>query len=407
MMDNYDELAEALAQPDRCTDLELVVPAGGQLPTALIVLTKLESLRIIVGADRRTPPIIELPSWLGRLRGLRSLEIEGEVETIPESIGELDTLERLYLRCRGPFQPSIAKLRRLRELDLHVATIEAMPLAMRELDRLESLRLRVARLAALPLGLLALSNLKTLVIEASASERSLEPFPPIMPGLHRLEDLAVLGWTLPRLPSSFFMLRELRSVTLRRCGLETLPEGWGALSLLRKLDLSENELEQLPRSLGELPELRELVLTANPLHSLPPSLGQLAKLERLDLDGTRLETLPHELADAQHLQVLNLADTRSLVELPVSFVRLAELTSLDLAHGALREVPDWLGELPRLESLRLDGNQIRQLPDSLFASPSLEQLALRNNPIDDELRSLLEEMRVARALAGFPLDLVW
>lgn len=407
MIDTDDELAEALAQPDRCTELELVVPPGGELPTALIVLTKLESLRVTVAGDRRSAPLIKLPPWLGRLRGLRSFEVEGEVEAIPESIGELDTLERLYLRSRGPFQPTLAKLTRLRELDLHVATIEAMPLAMRELDRLEMLRLSVGRLAALPLGLLALANLRTLVIEARTSEPSGDPFPPIMPGLHRLEDLAVLGWTMPRLPTAFFMLRELRSVTLRRCGLATLPEGWGALTRLRKLDLSENELEALPRTLGELPELRELVLTANPLRALPGELGRLERLERLDLDGTRLTTLPAELAAATRLQVLNLADTRSLVELPSSLVALAELTSLDLARGAMREVPEWFGQLPRLESLRLDGNQIRQLPDSLFASESLEQLAIRNNPLDTELREILEDMRVARALAGFPLELVW
>lgn len=402
MFDVFDDLAEALAQPDRCRELDLVVPTGGELPTSLIVLTKLESLRIL-GATT-----LELPAWIGRLRGLRVLEIEGEVEAVPEGLGELDTLERLQLRSRGPFPAAIAKLTRLRELDLRVATLESVPLALRELARLEMVRLHVGRLAALPLGLLALPNVRTLVLEVeNAVELSPDPLPPLLPGLHRLEELAVLGWQIARLPSSVFGLRELRSLTLRRCGLRSLPEGWGGFGRLRKLDLSDNALESLPSSFGELAELRELVLTHNPLRTLPAELGRLARLERLDLDGSRLETLPAELADAQRLQVLQLADTRTLLELPLSFARLAALTTLDLGHGALREVPEWLGELPRLECLRLDGNQIRALPDSLFGSPSLEQLTVRNNPIDAELREVLEQMRFVRAMSGYPLDLVW
>jgi Leucine-rich repeat (LRR) protein len=408
MIDVFDDLAEALAAADHCRELELIVAPDSELPTTLIVLTKLESLRLIVAGDRRGQARFQLPAWIGRLRGLRVLEVEGELDGVPESLGELDTLERLQLRTRGPFPDSIARLKCLRELDLQVTTLESVPLALRDLDRLEMVRLHVGRLAALPLGLLALPNVRTLVLEVdNAVEASHEPLPPLLPGLQRLEDLAVLGWQISRLPSSIFAIRQLRSLTLRRCGLRVLPEGWGAFGWLRKLDLSENSLESLPSSLGELAELRELVLTHNPLRTLPPELGRLARLERLDLDGSRLSTLPPELADAQRLQVLHLADTRSLLELPISFARLGELTTLDLARGALREVPEWLGALPRLESLRLDGNQIRSVPDSLFGSPSLEQLALRNNPLDADLRDLLEEMRIARALAGYPLDLVW
>ncbi len=399
----------ALDFPDGFRDLVHVAPRAEQ-PTSLIILTKLESLRVIItAADRRGgPATIKLPAWIGRLQGLRVLEVEGgEVESIPESLGELGTLERLRLRSRGPFPAALAKLTQLRELDLHVAAIESAPLGLRELDQLELVRLRVGRLSALPLGLLALPNVRSLVLEVENADVSRDPLPAVLPGLLRLEELAVLGWKIDRLPSSIFALRELRSLTLRRCGLRSLPEGWGAFTRLRKLDLSENSLESLPSSLGLLAELRELVLAHNPLRTLPAELGRLGRLERLDLDGSRLATLPTELGDAQRLQVLNLADTLTLLELPISFAGLAELTTLDLARGALHEVPEWIGDLPRLESLRLDGNQIRSLPDSLFGSRSLEQLAVRNNPLDADLRAVLEEMRFARAMAGYPLDMVW
>ncbi len=432
----FESLDEALAEPDRCHELELTLGPNDELPTSLIVLTQLDSLRVHIHGGRRaaseqhepSTARFRLPAWIGRLRGLRSLEIDGEVVSVPESIGQLDTLERLCLRSAGAFPPAIARLVNLRELDLRVDTLATTPLAMRELDRLEVVRVQVGRMLALPLGLLALTNLRVLVVEVEdqlagsrdqsshASEGPIplelgefdgKPLPPLLPGLRRLEELSVLGWQLDSLPPVLLALRQLRSLTLRRCGLRELPEGWAALERLRKLDLCENQLEQLPSSIGQLSELRELVVSHNPLRTIPAQLGRLARLERLDLDGCRMASLPSELGGASKLQVLQMADTRTLAELPESLLQLSELTTLDLAGAALQELPGWLFELPRLESLRLQGNFIRTLPDSLFTNRTIEQLDLRNNPLELDQREMLEELRVTRALLGFPIDLVW
>ncbi|MCA9681834.1 MAG: hypothetical protein KC457_06540 [Myxococcales bacterium] len=402
MIAAFDDLQAALASEEPCRELDLVLRSNESFPTELVALTELQTLRVTCENG-----MLELPQWIGRMRGLKVLELHGELEEIPEGLGDLDTLRRLVLRSAGAFPPVLAQLRKLRELEIEVSTVDTAPMALSELDRLEALYLRVVRLEQVPVGLLALPNLRHLVLEAATSKAAaVTSLPSALPGLSHLEDLAILGWRMATLPPAMMQLTELRSLTLRRCSLEHLPNAWQTMAKLRKLDLSDNRLATLPPSVGSLTGLRELVLADNPMYELPPQIGQLEQLERLDLDGSRMKSLPATLGRLHRLQVLSVADTRSLLALPDSARMLAKLKQINLARGALTEVPPWVFDLPKLTSLRLDGNQIAALPDNLFNNDVITYLSVNDNPLREDHRRALERYRRTREEIDRPIDLI-
>lgn len=301
-----EQVRAALASALPCLELELALAAGEPIPTELIALTELELLRVV------SPGCVQLPRWFGRMRGLIELEIDAELPAGSSAwVAEIDTLERLRLRCADGFDPGFAELPVLRELELALAQLGEVPLSLAKRTNLETVRIHARTLECVPLGLLVAPNIRTLTLDFDHTDAR-PAFPRLLPGLSQLECLAVGGWPLGEIPSVLLQLEQLDTLTLRRCELSELPRhDWGRAIGLRHLDVSFNQLSCAPASLATLTGLRELVLADNPIVQLDPALAQLSALERLDLDGTGLVRagIPRAIAELPQLRVLSTART--------------------------------------------------------------------------------------------------
>jgi Leucine-rich repeat (LRR) protein len=178
---------------------------------------------------------------------------------VPESVWEQTELETLVLaeNSLSELSEQIARLKRLRVLDLGHNALTCVPAGLGDLDGLtDFLYLHDNQLTSLPSSLGNLTKLRYLNISENAFE------------------------VLPECVSSMSSLVELRASDNR---LASLPDSLGRLSRLRELHLRNNKLISLPESIGMLQEIRQIDLRGNPLKHLPDATAALPRLEKLDL----------------------------------------------------------------------------------------------------------------------------
>ncbi len=158
-----------------------------------------------------------------------------------------------------------------------------------------------------------------------------------------------------------------------------------------------------------LNKMQELVISGNPLKSLSPDIHKLTELRIIKASQCQLGAVPLSVGDLQSLQQLELGGNLLqdfLPRVPKEAIRLTALSSLDLGHNRLGQVPSALKHLPALTTLVLAYNQIvdirklcrpefarlfvldisnnkvAQVPNSLaFYLTSIQNLNLANNDI--------------------------
>jgi Leucine-rich repeat (LRR) protein len=147
------------------------------------------------------------------MKGLRMLDLgHNELTRAPDALSDLDGLtDFLYLHDnRLARLPSLARLTRLRYLNISQNAFEALP---------ESI--------------CAMTGL----IELRASDNRLKSLPDSLGGLSRLRELHLRNNELTSLPETIGAMRELRQIDLRGNPLSRLPDAIAALPRLEKLDL--------------------------------------------------------------------------------------------------------------------------------------------------------------------------
>ena len=112
------------------------------------------------------------------------------------------------------------------------------------------------QLSTLPPGLARLKRLRYL----NLSENALDVLPEPVTGMAGPIELGVTGNRLTELPASIARLRQLRELHLRNNRLATLPEAIGSLGELRLIDRRGNPVTHLPECLAKLPRLDKLDL---------------------------------------------------------------------------------------------------------------------------------------------------
>ncbi|MHA1649031.1 MAG: leucine-rich repeat domain-containing protein [Candidatus Helarchaeota archaeon] len=205
-----------------------------------------------------------------------------EIKDLPESIGNLESLEKLFL---------------------HKNQLKTLPDSFGNLKSLKILALGENKLKKLPDSF---SNLKSLK-ELWLNDNRLTELPTSFGKLKFLQDLNLEHNRLTSLPNSFGNLKNLISLDLSHNQLVTLPESFGKLKSLQILDLEHNKLEWLPESFGNLRALRKLDLSHNQLKMLPGFFGNLRALQTLDLQRNQLKTLPGYLWRLQNLFELRIS----------------------------------------------------------------------------------------------------
>ncbi len=179
--------------------------------------------------------------------------------SVPDSVWEQTDLETLVLADNDLCEVSarIGLLRKLRMLDLGHNRLTEVPDALGDLDGLtDFLYLHDNRLQSLPQSLARLTRLRYLNI----SRNAFEAVPECACGMSSLIELRVDDNRLAVLPNSIGRLSLLRELHLRNNRLESLPPAIGGLQELRQIDLRGNPLQHLPTVLAALPRLEKLDL---------------------------------------------------------------------------------------------------------------------------------------------------
>src|SRR5437762_12314859 len=181
--ESFDNLAQALASPERVTTLSIKEydPNIKHLPPKLGALTNLKELEISCLEN-----LEDIPVEIGQLKKLEKIIIDngngcGMNVSIPASIGDLTNLK--VLRLFGaletgssvpvpafkikPLPATIAKLQNLEELDLGRNGLQAIPPEISNLKNLKKLGLDYNNLHDIPSFISDLKNLRDLSISSN------------------------------------------------------------------------------------------------------------------------------------------------------------------------------------------------------------------------------------------------
>ena len=289
----------------------------------------------------------EIPESIGDLSNLTNLaliynNLTGE---IPESIGNLSNLTNLslyYNELTGGIPESIGNLTNLTYLSLnHNELTGGIPESIGNLTNLTNLSLGGNDLTGeIPESICNLSNLTTLNL--GYNELTGE-----IPGsIGNLSDLTYLNLNYNELtgeiPESIGNLSNLTTLYLYGDELTgEIPESITKLDKLTHMGLSYNNLTgKIPESIGNMSSLKNIVLCGNSLTGeIPESIGDLSNLEVFQFTGGELSgEIPESIGNLTNLQTLNLYGSNLTGNLPVSMANLNSLTSINLLYNRLSGV---------------------------------------------------------------------
>ncbi|CAI5467997.1 unnamed protein product [Closterium sp. Yama58-4] len=184
---------------------------------------------------------------------------------------------------------------------------------------------------------------------------------------------------LTAIPPSIDHLASLTNFHLQAEGVEILPDTFTSLQSLRHLVLRLAKLEDFPQNLENLTLLESLVLEdCASMVPIPESIEKLANLHRLSFIGFWLLRLPDSLSNLSSLEFLEIRKSVIVQKLPANLVHLHALETLHLQD--IFKTPDLtesLGQLQRLKRFTMiNCLTISSLPRDLIRLPSLTDLDL-------------------------------
>lgn len=189
--------------------------------------------------------LTELPESLGQLKQLRTLNLsDNQLTTLPEWLGQLKQLRELYLSNNQ---------------------LTLLPESLGQLTLLDRLDVDDNQLTHLPDTMSRLRQLKWLAFGYSDTSH---------------------GNPLRAVPECVRNLKQLTTLALDRCQLNTLPPWIGELENLSTLYADENNILELSPALSGCRKLDYLTLSGNGLRDLPLSFTEL------DLIGLQLDDNP-------------------------------------------------------------------------------------------------------------------
>ena len=207
-------------------------------------------------------------------------------------------------------------------------------------------------LKQLPSSFGVLKNLKTISLYGCSSLSAL----PKLPAPH-LEKLILEGCTsLVDIHESFGLLKRLVLLNLQRCKkLKNLPSSISNLKSLETLDLWKcYNVEELPEHLGNMMALKKLNVGLSAIKQLPSSFILLKNLENLRFYGCECLIKSLEFLQSSRLEILTFEGCTSLVKIHESIGLLKRLVFLDLRRcKKLRNLPSSISNLESLEFFHL------------------------------------------------------
>lgn len=254
------------------------------------------------------------PSFLDECYSLKSIELglwDGTGE-FPPWIRNAVSLQRLYIWGTNltAIPDWIDDLQSIIELSINYnnGNLKTLPNSLGNLKNLAKLHIRNSGIKKLPDSISNLASLRELSLE---SNKNLISLPDSLANLGNIEKFYLSNSTIESLPDWIGNLKSLSQLCLvENKRLTRLPESISKLKNLNKLDLSGLSIERLPDWIGDLNNLAELSLKDNKnLKFLPDSIGKLINLVKLDLFGTPIENIPETIANCASLEFLDIRRT--------------------------------------------------------------------------------------------------
>ncbi|MEK6372465.1 MAG: fibronectin type III domain-containing protein [Acidobacteriota bacterium] len=262
---------------------------------------------------------------------------------------------------RGTLSPEIAKLPKLRDLQIYANELGGqLPGELGQLADIEDIYIDANQFTGqLPPQLGALKKLELLGMSANHFSG---PIPPAFGDMSALRELNLAANALNgQIPADLTRLTNLEVLNLTQNQLSgPIPVELGTLSKLRELSLSDNQLSgNIPAQLGNLAALQLLYASYNKLDgSIPPQLGQLRALEALYLSSNQLSgKIPDALGDLGALKLLYLGTNKLTGDIPAGLFRATALEELHLDDNQLTgQIPVGVARLVNLQVLNLYAN---------------------------------------------------
>jgi leucine-rich repeat protein SHOC2 len=202
--ESFDNLAKALASPEKVTSLSINESESDSkmkhLPPKLGALVNLKELEISCLEN-----LEDIPGEIGQLKKLEKIIIDngngcGMNVSIPASIGDLTNLK--VLRLFGAFDPGEIES----SVPVPTSKIKPLPATIAKLQNLEELDLGRNRLQTIPPEISNLKNLKKLGLDYN----NLHDIPSFIGELKNLRELSISSNGGVKLPQSLSKLSGLR-----------------------------------------------------------------------------------------------------------------------------------------------------------------------------------------------------
>ncbi|GLT28267.1 hypothetical protein SLA2020_032110 [Shorea laevis] len=331
-----------------------------------------------------------LPESIGDLKSLQSLSLSCNLEgSIPASIGNLSQLTDLslsYNNLSGQIPSSLANLTQLTFLDLfHNQFSGPIPTSIGNLSQLTQLSLCFNNFnGQIPSSL---GNLTQLTFLQLSNNQFSGPIPTSIRNLRQLTYLYFSSNNLSRqIPSSLSNLTQLTFLSLSNNQFSDMLPPWiFTLPLLEDLSLNHNQFQGQINQFQQKP-LTNLDLSNNKLQgSIPNSIANLVNLSHLDLSNNKLQgSIPNSIANLVNLIFLDLSSNHfsDLVELDMfSVLQNLEIIFLSDNNLSLRMNANANFTLPKLTDVSFSSCNLSEFPNFIRHSNGLQSLVLSKNSI--------------------------
>nr|XP_027223165.1 leucine-rich repeat-containing protein 40-like [Penaeus vannamei] len=350
---------------------------------------------------------------------------QNELKGLPDSIGNLQKLEQLYLRYNSiQILPPLHNCASLKELHLgfnfikeieaeqlnHLTGISVLDLRDNQIDDLpdqitllqglERLDITNNNLSTLPYHIGLLPHLKSMPLDGNPMRlirrdiiqrgtmqllkylRSRVSAPVnTFPGFENTPVDTNLIMGEKAIPDKYQM-RTTQTMAYNEKAAE-IPDKLienAAEAGVRTVDLSKNILSQVPEKLETLSRhVSEIMLGMNKLTSIPAFFGTFQRLQFLDVQGNQLTDLPTDLAQCLYLREINISANR-FEQLPACVYEMAQLEILFAGDNKITSIyVEGLSKLKRIATLDLHNNNIDFVPPLLGNMTQLRTLQLEGN----------------------------
>lgn len=302
-------------------------------------LTKLEELVLADYCTGTDPEECEgapckalpLPTWLGQLPSLKTLNTYGYMTTWEGMLPSIPTLEQLHCNLKSLPVNQTAPFPELRKLLISppigvISEIDA--LQARTLESFTKLQELTTSCDVPAATLSKLTSMQKLSLDTNDDE--VEALLEAMAGLPELTSLRIFG--PPSKMGGVFNLTHLENYFFAGSwGSELHPmEGIGRLVNLTTLHMY-NRVGALPAEIGQLQKLEELKFERNTIDEpLPSEIGACSSLRVIEMEWNQLGQLPKEMGRLANLERLDLVASKLTGSIPGEFAGMTELRDLNL-----------------------------------------------------------------------------